>query len=189
MSPIITFSVGHDGIEFHAHEDTVLKLPDFATAVGSPDDQEWSNTITLPHDDPTAVSALLEYLYTGNYTYASSTSPATPYGELDEGCYHIGVYVVAAKYRCSVLADIAARNVRAVATELDGVAGLRLWRVAYPAGLRLLEASEDLPMYGRGEGLVSWVKGLFKEAGREMEETVAQCPMLACDLLRISMGN
>lgn len=189
MSPMVTFSVGHDGIEFHAHEDILRKLPILATAVLSQPERGWSHTITLPDDDPTAVSALLEFLYTGTYTYATSTGPATPHGELDEGRYHIDVYVVATKYGCAALAEAAAGNVRAVATELDGVGALRLWRAAYPAGLRLLDGSEDLAMYRRGEGLVLWVKGLFREAEREMEETVVECPMLACDLLRIGMGN
>lgn len=189
MSPIITISVGHDGLEFHAHDEILRTLPALAEAVGRQPDRGWTTTITLPDDDPTVVAALLEFLYTGTYTYATSASPAIPHGELDEGCFHIGVYFAAAKYGCAELAATAAGNMRAIATELDGVGALRLWRAAYPAGLRLISNTRDVAMYRRGEGLVSWVKGLFREEEREMEETMLECPMLACDLLRIGMGN
>lgn len=189
MSPIVTFSVGHDGLEFHAHEEILRKLPVLAEVVGHQPDRGWTNSITLPDDDPTVVAALLEFLYTDTYTYATLASPAIPHGEFDEGRFHIGVYFAAAKYGCAELAATAAGNMRAVATELDGVGALRLWRAAYPAGLRLMSSTRDVAMYRRGEGLVLWVKGLFREAEREMEETMVECPMLACDLLRISMGN
>lgn len=185
----MTFTVGHDGLEFQAHEETLRKLPVLAAAVGHQPDYGWTNTITLPDDDPTIVAALLEFLHTGTYTYVSSNGPAIPHAEFDEGRYHIGVYFVAAKYGCAALATTAAGNMRAVATELDGVGALRLWRAAYPAGLRLRPGSGDVAMYRQGEGLVMWVKGLFREADREMEETMVECPMLACDLLRIAMGN
>lgn len=188
-SPIVIFSVGHDGLEFHAHEASLRKLPALAAAVGDQPDYGWTNTITLPDDDPTLVAALLEFLHVGTYMYVTSNGPAIPHGQFDEGRFHIGVYLVAAKYRFAALAKIASGNMRAVATELDGVGALRLWRAAYLAGLRLVAGSGDVPMYGQGQGLVMWVQGLFREAEMEMEQTMVECPMLACDLLRIGMGN
>lgn len=150
----------------------------------------------MPEDDPSKISALVEFLYTGNYTYTYDPTcvllpegSTTPIGDLTEGLYHIGVYVVASKYDAQGLAGMAVKNFEVVAIEVDNINALWLWKAAYAEGLRLPRCREELQLYGSGEGLVAWVNGLFKEHGDEMDQTFAECPQLATDLLRIVTGD
>lgn len=195
MSPIVTLSAGPEKVQFHAHEDTLCQLSFFRAALQGQFKEASEKAIAMPEDDPSKVSALVEFLYTGNYTYTYDPSsvhvPAwscIPVGDLDEGLYHVGVYVVASKYDCSGLSKMAVENFLAVANELDNINTLRLWKAAYSVGLQLSRRKQDFKMYRSGEGLVAWVKGLFREDCEEMEETMSACPKLACDLLRIASG-
>lgn len=196
MSPIATLCVGQERVQFHAHEDTLCKLPFFKAALQGLFKEASEKAISMPEDDPSHVSALIEFLYTGNYTYTydptSITLPdgsTTPVGDLTEGLYHVGVYLVASKYDCTVLSEMAVKNVEAVAIELDNINALRLWKAAYAEGLRLSRCRQDFKHYSSGEGLVAWVKGLFREYEEEMDETFGECPQLATDLLRIATGD
>lgn len=196
MSPIATLRVGEGKVQFHAHEDTLCKLPFFNAALQGMFKEATEKTISMPVDDPTHVSALLEFLYMGSYTYtyypASVMVPegsTTPAGDLNEGLYHLGVYVVAAKYDASVLALIALKNFKAVAIELESICALQLWLAAYTEDLRLPRCRQEFDQYSSGQGLVSWVQGLFREHEEVMEGVLEQCPLLTADLLRISTGD
>ncbi|KAI8717196.1 BTB domain-containing protein [Fusarium sp. LHS14.1] len=66
-SPIVTLTVGRDGRLFAAHEDVLRQSPFFEAACrGSPFDAQ-SKRISLPDEEPEVFSAVLEYLYKGDY--------------------------------------------------------------------------------------------------------------------------
>ncbi|POR33530.1 Uncharacterized protein TPAR_06279 [Tolypocladium paradoxum] len=66
-SPIVTLTVGRDGRLFAAHEDVLRQSPffDAACRANFPDAQ--SRRISLPDEEPEVFSAILEYLYKGDY--------------------------------------------------------------------------------------------------------------------------
>lgn len=193
MSPISTLYVGEARVEFHVHQDTLTELPFFRAALQGQFREASEKAIAMPDDDPTKLSALIEFLYMGNYTYAYDPTSVQPHegsdapiGDLAEGLYHLGVYVVASKYDCPKLSDLAVANFKSVANELDGINTLRLWKAAYDEDLHLPRSSEEFTKDCRGEGLVSWVTGLFEQHCEELDETILACPQLASDLLRIA---
>lgn len=69
-SPIVTLTVGMDGRLFAAHEDVLLQSPFFEQALkGGYLEQSYaqSRRIALPDEEPEVFSAVLEYLYKGDY--------------------------------------------------------------------------------------------------------------------------
>lgn len=147
----------------------------------------------MPDDDPSQITAMIEFLYTGKYTYAYNPTKAqpqkgsdAPVADLAEGLYHLGVHVVASKYGASALSEMAVANFRSVANELDGINTLQLWKAAYAEDLRLPRSTAEFAQDCRGEGLVPWVTGLFEQHCEELEETISECPQLATDLLRLA---
>lgn len=69
-SPIVTLSVGPEGRLFAAHEDTLCQSPFFKAALQSGYlDQSYSQSkrVALPDEEPEVFSAVLEYLYKGDY--------------------------------------------------------------------------------------------------------------------------
>lgn len=193
MSSITTLYVGQARVEFHVHQDTLTKLQFFRAALQGQFKEGLENAISMPDDDPIHMSAMIEFLYMGHYTYAydpTSVLPRegtdAPVGDLAEGLYHLGVYVVASKYDCPKLSELAVANFKSVANELDPISTLRFWKAAYAEDLHLPRTSEEFTENCRGEGLVPWVTGLFEQHCEELEETILTCPQLACDLLRIA---
>lgn len=145
-------------------------------------------------DTPGTVSALIEYLYTGNYTYTfdSATARASedstqPVANLTEGRFQISVFAIASKYECDGLAAMAARNFEAMLPELESVDTLRLWKHAYGAGTDLASWRTQFERCYSGKWLVVWVGKLFKDHRKEMEKTIAEQPELAADLLRLAI--
>ncbi|KAJ2903324.1 uncharacterized protein MKZ38_010075 [Zalerion maritima] len=69
-SPIVTLTVGREGRLFAAHEDVLRQSPFFDQAVnnslynGQP---QTNKRISLPDEEPEVFSAVLEYLYKGDY--------------------------------------------------------------------------------------------------------------------------
>lgn len=196
MSPIITLYVGQGRVEFYVHEDTLCQLPFFQAALQGRFREASEKVIVMVEDDPNKVSALIEFMYTGNYTYSYDPRDTqllegsnAPIGDLSEGMFHVGVYVIASKYDCPGLVEIALENFEVVVDELDNIDTLRLWKAAYSEGLTLVGQRKDFEQYRSGGGLISWVKGLFKEHREEMETTMSEHPTLACDLLRITTGD
>jgi len=67
-SPIVTLTVGREGRLFAAHEDVLCKSPYFEAACRAQYlDAQHSKRISLPDEEPEIFSAILEYLYKGDY--------------------------------------------------------------------------------------------------------------------------
>lgn len=66
-SPIVTLTVGREGRLFAAHEDVLRQAPFFEAACrGLPIDAQ-GKRVSLPDEEPEVFSAVLEYLYKGDY--------------------------------------------------------------------------------------------------------------------------
>lgn len=66
-SPIVTLTVGRDGRLFAAHEDVLRQSPFFEAACRSNFPDAQGRRISLPEEEPEVFSAVLEYLYKGDY--------------------------------------------------------------------------------------------------------------------------
>jgi hypothetical protein len=66
-SPIVTLTVGREGRLFAAHEATLCQSPFFGAACRASFSDAQSRRISLPDEDPEVFSAILEYLYKGDY--------------------------------------------------------------------------------------------------------------------------
>ncbi|KAL0935817.1 uncharacterized protein CTRU02_208031 [Colletotrichum truncatum] len=66
-SPIVTLTVGREGRLFAAHEDVLFQSPFFEAACRGQFFEAQSKRIALPDEDPEVFSAVLEYLYKGDY--------------------------------------------------------------------------------------------------------------------------
>lgn len=66
-SPIVTLTVGAEGRLFAAHEDVLCQAPFFAAACRDHFIEAQSRRIYLPDEEPEVFSAVLEYLYKGDY--------------------------------------------------------------------------------------------------------------------------
>jgi hypothetical protein len=66
-SPIITLVVGREGRLFAAHEDVLCQAPFFEKVVRSHYFDAQNRRISLPDEEPEVFSAILEYLYKGDY--------------------------------------------------------------------------------------------------------------------------
>jgi hypothetical protein len=66
-SPIVTLTVGREGRIFAAHEDVLCQSPFFEAACRGQFFEAQSKRISLPDEEPEAFSAVLEYLYKGDY--------------------------------------------------------------------------------------------------------------------------
>lgn len=67
-SAIVTISVGPSQRLFAAHEDILSKSPYFAQACRSQFFEASGKRVELPDEEPEVFSAVLEYLYKGDYT-------------------------------------------------------------------------------------------------------------------------
>lgn len=148
----------------------------------------------MPEDVPGTVSAMLEFLYTGNYTYTYDSATAAAHGDtarpvanLTEARFHIGVFVIASKYSCNGLAAMALGNFEALLPELDSVNTLRLWKHAYGEGPDMETWRNQFERCHSGTWLVAWVKELFKDHQKEMEQTIAELPEFAADVMRLAI--
>lgn len=66
-SPIVTLTVGREGRLFAAHEDVLRQSPFFDAACRGNFPDAQSRRISLPDEEPEVFSAVLEYLYKGDY--------------------------------------------------------------------------------------------------------------------------
>jgi hypothetical protein len=66
-SPIVTLTVGADGRLFAAHEDILRQSPFFDSVCRGGFFDPQSRRIALPDEEPEVFSAILEYLYKGDY--------------------------------------------------------------------------------------------------------------------------
>lgn len=131
VSRVTTLDIGPDRLELHAHENTLCKLPFFRAALKKSFRESQSTSIAMPEDAPMMVSALIQYLYTGNYTYrydlvSTQLQKAPPVPTLTEGQYHVGILSITSKYDCKELVAMAIQNFEAVLLGLDSINTLRL---------------------------------------------------------------
>jgi len=66
-SPIVTLTVGHEGRLFAAHEDVLCQAPFFEKVLRGNYLDAQNKRIALPDEEPEVFSAVLEYLYKGDY--------------------------------------------------------------------------------------------------------------------------
>ncbi|KAL6868724.1 hypothetical protein ACO1O0_000041 [Amphichorda felina] len=66
-SPIVTLTIGREGRLFAAHEDVLRQAPFFEAACRDHFFDAQSRRISLPDEEPEVFSAVLEYLYKGDY--------------------------------------------------------------------------------------------------------------------------
>jgi hypothetical protein len=66
-SPIVTLAVGREGRLFAAHEDVLRQSPFFEAACRGQLHDAQARRIVLPDEEPEIFSAVLEYLYKGDY--------------------------------------------------------------------------------------------------------------------------
>ncbi|RVX67085.1 hypothetical protein B0A52_08328 [Exophiala mesophila] len=66
-SPIVTICVGHEQRLFASHQDIITRSPFFEAACREQFFQGNTRRITLPDEHPEVLSAVLEYLYKGDY--------------------------------------------------------------------------------------------------------------------------
>jgi hypothetical protein len=66
-SPIVTLMVGHEGRLFAAHEEVLCQSPFFERACRDQYLAAQNKRISLPDQEPEIFSAVLEYLYKGDY--------------------------------------------------------------------------------------------------------------------------
>lgn len=66
-SPIVTLTVGREGRLFAAHEDVLCQAPFFERILRGNFFDAQSKRISLPEEEPEVFSAILEYLYKGDY--------------------------------------------------------------------------------------------------------------------------
>lgn len=66
-SPIVTLTVGREGRLFAAHEEVLCQSPFFEQACREQYLEPKTKRISLPDQEPEAFSAVLEYLYKGDY--------------------------------------------------------------------------------------------------------------------------
>jgi hypothetical protein len=66
-SPIVTVTIGKDGRLFAAHEDILRQSPFFERTLQTGYFDAQSKRIALPEEEPEVFSAVLEYLYKGDY--------------------------------------------------------------------------------------------------------------------------
>lgn len=183
MSPVATLVVGPSNIEFRGYERTLCRLPFFAAALHGQFREASEKRITMPEDEPAIISALIEFLYTGRYTYTYTSSASTdpPASDLVEGAFHIGVYATASKYDCKELLKASVGAFTRVLKDLNGVELVRLWKTAYANGLSLEDVKDVAEVKS---GMVPLLREVYKNHKEEMEKTVEEFPALASDFLR-----
>ncbi|KAL0634798.1 hypothetical protein Q9L58_006231 [Maublancomyces gigas] len=185
MSPVVTLLVGADNVVFHASEATLCRVPFFRAALQGQSEHAAEKRIWLPEDVPPILSALLEHLYTGTYTYNRTIFDGTLTHDLPEGRFHVSVYAVATKYRWQPLVKAAVRNFLVVLPVLSGIDIVRLWKAAYEAGLTMSVCDSDGRLADFQMLLPKLLQGLYVTDTAEMESTIADLPSLANDIIQL----
>ena len=84
-SPIITLCVGPEQRLFAGHEDILCRSPFFGTACRGQFYDGSSRRINLPDEQPEILSAVLEYLYKGDYSPKLIHNKRKDTWELEDG--------------------------------------------------------------------------------------------------------
>lgn len=187
MAPTITLLVGPDCVRFHVPKTLLCTLPFFAAALHGVFREASQQRILMPEDEPQHVAALIEYLYTGGYTYSyappSDDALETAPADLEEGSFHVGVYATAFKYDCPPLVTASLASFIGVLRQLKGIDVILLWEVAYDKELLLATVDGDKHLVGFKKGLVALLKELYTTQREEMDRTSSGHPALINDLL------
>lgn len=193
IAPTVTLLVGTESVRFHVPQTLLCTLPFFTAALNGEFREASEKSITMPEDEPQHVSALIEFLYTGGYTYAYSPpqdidSDAPP-ADLAEGSFHVGVYATAFKYDCQPLVKESLTSFTGVLRQLKDIDVIRLWKAAYDKELLLSTVSADPNLEGFRNGLVALLKELYATQREEMDKTSADHPALINDLLHLVVSG
>lgn len=197
MAPTVTLYAGLKRTEYHASEAILCTLPFFQACLQGHFKEAHEKTVALLDDDADSVAALLEFLYTGRYTYTYDTDLTAhaagrildfPVCDLRQALFHLSVYATARKYDCAGLAAAAMQNLRVVSRELEAGDFLQVCEALYCDGLRVadLKEGEEGPVFK--ERVTKWVKGLCTEQREELVKATGKWPELACDLLEFATG-
>lgn len=193
MARTVTLLIGPDSVQFHVSQILLCTLPFFRAALKGEFREATEQRIAMPEDEPQHVSALIEFISTGGYTYAYLPAPGTdsdaPPADLIEGAFHIGVYVTASKYDSQALVKASLASFIAVLTRLESIDVIRLWRAAYDSELRLATVEDDPDLVLFKAGLVALLKQLYSAHRAEMDRTSVDCPALINDLLRLVVSG
>lgn len=193
MAPTITLLIGLHRIEFHVPQSVLCTLPFFRAALLGEFKEAEEQKIELPEDEPHHISALIEFLYNGNYTYAYSPSleddSDAPPTDLLQGSFHVGVYTTAHKYDCQELVKASLTSFIRVLRQLTSIDVIRLWTAAYDNGLLISTVNKDDNLVEFKQGLASLLKGLYETHSEEMDTASADHPALINDLLRLVVSG
>lgn len=194
MAPIITLYVGEDRIEYHVHEDTLCKLPFFRAALLGQFKEATEKAITMPEDDPEAVSALIKWLYNAELSnvktlhhttmklrqvgVGSSLSPL-----FLEGLFYLEVSIVASKYECEGLLQAAIKGFYGAQRGLSDIAIFRLFKCAYTTDERLPVALSRGNQASIVQSTILWIRRVRRDNSEEVEKTLEAFPGLATSIL------
>lgn len=189
MSKTITLFIGADKTMLSVSQDILCRLPFFRAALQGNFRESSEQTINMPEDEPQDVVALVEFLYTGRYTYPyhadTESTLEKPAAALIEGLYHVGVYATAHKYGCLELVATALELFMYVMGQLKGMDVVHLWKGAYAMDLLLQEVEDEEKGQEFKHGLAGLLKELYIEHRVEMEAAAVEYPVLVSDLLRL----
>lgn len=188
MSPLAALHVGPDAIVFHAYEATLCRIPFFRTALQGHFEESTTKLIRIPEEQPSTISALIEYICTNTYTYTYDDDSGTV-PTLAQGCFHVGVYAVAHMYDCPSLVAHAMGNFIVVLAQLDGIDVVCLWKAAYARGLTIKVCAAAGRMEAFRMVLPGLLKGLYDTEGAEMDKMVVEYPALASDFMRFLVAG
>lgn len=138
-SPIVTLTIGREGRLFAAHEDVLSQSPFFEAACKRESLDVMNKRISLPDEEPEIFSAVLEYLYKGDYyprlvhnRHRNSweledrmRTPQKPSPNPDIGDGHAGTASDAAVYLSSIGAEILRDTVIYCAADKYGLEELK----------------------------------------------------------------
>lgn len=194
MSPLVALHVGPDAIVFHAYEAALCRVPFFRAALQGQFREADEKKINMPEEEPQIISALIEFVSNGNYTYTYSDDAATdrhgvPIPDLAQGCFHVRVYAVAAMYDWPPLVADAMHNFAFVLSQLDGMDIVCLWQVAYEKGLTLPLCAEAGGLVEFEKVLPKMLKGLYETDGDAIDAMVVEFPALASDVMRFIVAG
>lgn len=193
MSSTVTLLIGSDCVEFHVSQRVLCTLPFFRAALQGEFREASEQKIEMPEDEPQIISALVEFLCTGSYTYAypaqGETDSDTPPRDLEEGSFHVDVYATAFKYDCQGLVKESLASFVRVLRKLKDFEVIRLWKAAYAKQLLLSTVRDDPNLAEFRRGLAGSLNWLYIRYGKEMERTAEEHPALINDLLRMVVSE
>lgn len=189
MSKNVTLLVGADKTMLNVSQEILCRLPFFRAALQGNFREASEQAINMPEDEPQDVIALVEFLYTGRYTYPyhadAESKLANPAPDLAEGLYHVAVYATAHKYGCLELVATALDLFMYVLGQMKGMDVVRLWKGAYSMNLLLQEVEGEQKALEFKRRLSGLMKELYTKHRVEMETVAAEYPVLVSDLLRL----